>query len=107
MILGWNLFLRFSLEFVWKMLSFVGKHLSFYPKDVCSFPVFFFNSKTPERLSLVTLVTNYHKFSLLPLVVRPWQKFEKQKIGVKFWIFELLLQICYIFVVSLEDLNVL
>ena len=50
------------------MLSIVGKHLSFYPKDVCSFPVFFFNSKTPE---ILPLVTNYHKFSLLPLVVRP------------------------------------
>ena len=28
-------------------------------------------SKTPEKFSLVTLVTNYHKLSLLPLVVRP------------------------------------
>ena len=28
-------------------------------------------SKTPENFSLVTLVTNYHKLSLLPLVVRP------------------------------------
>ena len=27
--------------------------------------------KTPEKFSLVILVTNYHKFSLLPLVVRP------------------------------------
>ena len=57
------------------MLSFVGKHPSFYPKDVYSFPVFFifvfFNSKTPEILSLVTPVTNYHKFLLLSLVVRP------------------------------------
>ena len=26
-------------------------------------------SKTPEKLSLVTLVTNYHKLSLLPLVI--------------------------------------
>ena len=50
------------------MFSFVGKHLSFYPKGVCSVPVLFvclfvcfFNSKTPEILSLVTLVTNYHK----------------------------------------------
>ena len=40
MILEWHLFLRLSLEFVWKMLSFVGKHLSFYPKDVCLFSVF-------------------------------------------------------------------
>ena len=43
----------------------MGKHqTSFYPKDVCSFPVdfFFFSSKTPEILPLVTLVTNYHKF---------------------------------------------
>ena len=45
------------------MLSFVGKHLSFYPKDV--------NSKPPERLPPVTLVTNYHKFPLLSLLVRP------------------------------------
>ena len=29
-------------------------------------------SKTPENFSLVTLVTNHHKSSLLPLVVRPW-----------------------------------
>ena len=28
-------------------------------------------SKTPEKFSLVTLVTNYHKLSLLPLVIRP------------------------------------
>ena len=28
-------------------------------------------SKTLETFSLVTLVTNYHKQSLLPLVVRP------------------------------------
>ena len=27
-------------------------------------------SKTPEKFSLVNLVTNYHKLSLLPLVVR-------------------------------------
>ena len=30
-----------------------------------------FNSKTPEKLSLGTLVTNFHKLSLLPLLVRP------------------------------------
>ena len=35
-------------------------------------------SKTPEKFSLVTPVTNCHKLSLLPLVVRPWRKFEKQ-----------------------------
>ena len=28
-------------------------------------------SKTPEKLSLVTLVTNYHKLSFLSVVVRP------------------------------------
>ena len=28
-------------------------------------------SKTPENFSLVILVTNYHKSSLLPLVTRP------------------------------------
>ena len=28
-------------------------------------------SKTPEKFSLVTVVTNYHKLSLLPLVFRP------------------------------------
>ena len=28
-------------------------------------------SKTPEKFSLVTQVTNYRKLSLLPLVVRP------------------------------------
>ena len=41
-------------------------------------------SKTPEKFSLVTLVTNYHKLSLLPLVVRPRQKFEKQKLVLNF-----------------------
>ena len=49
--LGWQLFLRLSLGYVWKMWSFAGKHLSFYQKDFSSFPVFFcfffFNSKTP------------------------------------------------------------
>ena len=44
---------------------------SIYPKDVCSFAVFFLNSKTPEILPLITIVTNYHKFSLLTLAVRP------------------------------------
>ena len=28
-------------------------------------------SKTPEKFSLVKLVTNYHKLSRLPIVVRP------------------------------------
>ena len=32
-------------------------------------------SKTPEKLA----VTNYHKLLLLPLVVRPWWIFDKQK----------------------------
>ena len=36
-------------------------------------------SETPEKLSLVTLVTNYHKLLILPLAVRPRWKFEKQK----------------------------
>ena len=35
-------------------------------------------SKSPGKLSVVTLVTNYYKLSLLPFVVRPWQKFEKK-----------------------------
>ena len=43
-----------------------------------------FNSKTHEKLPLVTVVTNFHKLSLLPLVVRPWQKFEKQKLVLNF-----------------------
>ena len=41
-------------------------------------------SKTPENFSLVTLVTNYLKLSLLPLMVRPWRKFEKQKLVLIF-----------------------
>ena len=41
-------------------------------------------SKTSEKFSLVTLVTNYHKLSLLPLVVGPWRKFEKQKLRLNF-----------------------
>ena len=52
-------------------------------------------SKTSEKFSLVTLVTNYHKLSLLPLVVRPCRKLL------------LLLQVSYIFIVSTKDLNVL
>ena len=38
------------------------------------------NSKAPEKFSLFTLVTTHHKLSLLPLVVRHWRKFEKQKL---------------------------
>ena len=34
--------------------------------------------------SLVTLVTNFHKLWLLPLAVRPWRKFEKQKLVLNF-----------------------
>ena len=45
-------------------------------------------SKTSEKFSLVTLVTNYHKLSLLPLVVRPWRKFVKQELVSQ--VFELL-----------------
>ena len=41
-------------------------------------------SKTSEKFSLVALVTSYHKLSLLPLVVRPWRKFEKQKLVLNF-----------------------
>ena len=36
-------------------------------------------SKTHEKLSLVTLVTNYHKLLFLPLMVKQWWKFEKLK----------------------------
>ena len=36
-------------------------------------------SRSPEKLSLVTLATNHHKSLLLPLEFRPWSKFEKQK----------------------------
>ena len=57
-------------------------------------------------LSFVGKHTNYQKLSLLPLVVKPWQNFEK-KIGIKFWILLLLLQISYIFIASTKDLNVL
>ena len=58
--------------------------------------------KLLKKFSLVTLVTNYHKLSLLPLFVRPWRK-----IGVKFWILLLFLQTSYIFLASAKDLNVL
>ena len=60
-------------------------------------------SKTPEKFSRVTLVTNYHKLSLLPFVVRPWRKFEKQKLVLNF-------ESCYcyfkwdIFIASTKDL---
>ena len=42
------------------------------------------NSKTPEKLSLVTPVANYHKLSLSRLVARPWRKFEKRKLVLNF-----------------------
>ena len=41
-------------------------------------------SKTPEKVSRVTLVTNYHELSFLSLVVRPWRKSEKQKLVLNF-----------------------
>ena len=37
-------------------------------------------SKAPEKLSPVALVTNWYKLLPLPLVARPWWKFEKQKV---------------------------
>ena len=37
-------------------------------------------SKTPEKLSLVTVVSNYHKLLLLPLMIRPLWKFEKETV---------------------------
>ena len=68
-------------------------------------------SKTLENFSLVTLVANYHRLSLLP---DPDQKFDqtltkiwKPKIGVKFWILLFLLQMSYIFISSTKDLNAL
>ena len=42
------------------------------------------NFKNIEKLSLVTLVTNFHKLLCLPLVLRPWRKFEKQKLVLNF-----------------------
>ena len=64
-------------------------------------------SKTPENLSLVKPVSNYHKLLLLPLVVKfPWWKFWKTKISVKFLTFLLLLEIGYIFK-TFKALNVL
>ena len=62
------------------------------------------NSNAPEKLSPATLVTNFHKSLLLPLVVRPWQK---TKIGFDSWVLLLLLKISYIFIASTKDLNVL
>ena len=50
------------------------------------------------KVPLVTLVTSYHKSSLLI-----W----KTKIGVKFWILLMLLQVNYIFIASAKDLYVL
>ena len=41
-------------------------------------------SKTPEKFSLVTLVPNYHRLSLLTPVVRHWRKFKKQKLLLNF-----------------------
>ena len=42
-----------------------------------------FNSKTPEKFSSVTLVTNFHKLSLWS---DPDNNFWKTKIDLKFWI---------------------
>ena len=56
-----------------------------------------------KKFSLVTLVTNYHKLSLLPFVVKIW----KTKVGVTFWILLLLLQVSYIFIAPTKDLIVL
>ena len=39
-----------------------------------------FNSKTPHFHKF----PNFHKLSLLQLVVKPWQKFEKQKLVLNF-----------------------
>ena len=62
------------------------------------------NSKTPEKLSLVLLVTDFHKLLLSPLVVRSWRRFEKQKLVLNL---ELLLRISYISIASTKDLIVL
>ena len=37
-----------------------------------------------KLLKIVTIVTDYHKLSLLPLVIRPSHKFEKQKMALNF-----------------------
>ena len=50
-------------------------------KNISNFKSMF---RTPGKFSLVTLVTNYHKSSLLPLGFRPWRKFEKQKLVLNF-----------------------
>ena len=67
-------------------------------------------NKTPEKFSLVKLLIHCHKLSLLPLLVRRWRKFEKQKLMLNFescyWIL-LLLQMSYIFIATTKDLNVL
>ena len=54
-----------NVEFCEKTSKFLSKRCLFISCFV------FFNSKTPKILPLVTLVTNYHKFPLLPRVVRP------------------------------------
>ena len=41
-------------------------------------------NKTPEKFSLVKLLIHCHKLSLLPLLVRHWRKFEKQKLMLNF-----------------------
>ena len=51
-----------NVEFCRKTSKFLPKRCMLNFKRV---------SKIPENFSLVTLVTNYYKLSLLPLVVRP------------------------------------
>ena len=58
-----------------------------------------------KLLKIAPLVTNYHKLSLLPLVVRLSHKFEKQKLVLNF-------ESCYYFIsyvsiASTKDLNLL
>ena len=58
-------------------------------------------------MSLVTLGTSYHKLSLLPLKVRPWQKFEKERSVLNFETCYCYFKISYIFIASTKDLNVM
>ena len=45
-----------------KNVEFCGKTSKFLSKRCLFISYIFFTSKTPERLPLVAVVTNYHKF---------------------------------------------
>ena len=72
--------------FKWKRVNPTISLIKYVEKEICNSTCHkkkgdFKNILKTEKFSLVT---NYHKISLSPLVVRPWRKFEKQKLVLNF-----------------------